>query len=587
MKKLSVLILTVVSLFAGFQGFAQQPNDLCYYTDASGNIWVKGVLGNGSDPTSSYLWTSATGFVSASNYFTDPNGKSIDILWALPGFSSYLGSPFSFPTRFNYYDTRFPQPPCISNQVYWSGQNVSDPISSPSLSFLQSSICACTPMATSGCIYDDGSGNLTITLYFDANEYIVDPTMYIFAPGSSAPITSATGGLSADGLHSVYVFSALETDLAWINACTAYQIYYYNASYWSNPAGGPPEVEPEKFANSIVAGPCCGTGCGTREDKVVYSINSKDVPPTGVGGPETVHFTNGTGGVWDFGDGTYAGSGVDHVIEVTHKYPSAPHTYNLNYNEIIQIFPGVPSSPIINVCQNDDQIICLPSLTVTPSLSPADAPTLADVISNNVCGDYSFTTTFENNETVTISADVNVAGANAQIIWAPGTTPQNYPDPTFTASTLGQYPYYVQSHTYTGAPISGLTIEFDYSRPYSPSGYSGTLTCPMQLVSSCVQAKQPHNTSVTQTTKSVTDEKLAPNPASDVSYLTFTLADADHVEVKVVDVAGRTVATPLQGQLSAGYHSIEIPTSTLPSGIYNVIMQTNKTVTSQKLSVLK
>jgi|GEM_PF-2741632 len=595
MKKLSILILTVVSLFVSFKGSAQAPNDLCYYTDASGNIWVKGVLGYGSDPTSSYLWTSATGFVSAYNYFTDPDGKSIDALWPLSGFSSYLGSPFGFPTRFNFYDTRFPEPPCISNQVYWSAQNVNDPISYPSLSFLQPNICPCTPMATSGCIYDDGSGNLTITLTFDANEYIIDPTMYIFAsptaitPYTSPYIASATGSLSADGLHSTYVFSALETDFpSWTDACAAYKIYYYNAQTWSSPAGGPPYYDPQDFANSIVAGPCCGTGCAIREDKVVYSVNSSDITPHFT----TVHFANGTGGVWDFGDGTYAGDGFNHVVEVDHKYPvSGPTTYSLNFNEIYNLGAPGGTGPIINVCSFTDQQICLPTLSVTPSLTSGTgyAAALLYVNANNVCNNYSFTTTYENNATVTISADVNVAGANASIIWAPGATPQTYPDPLLTMSTLGQYPYYAQSHTYTGAPLTGLTIEFDYNMSYSfaPSGYSGTLTCPMQLIDNCVQAKLPHNTSVTQTTKNVIEETLAPNPASDVSYLTFTLADADQVQVKVVDVAGRTVAIPLQGQLSAGYHSIEIPTSTLPSGIYNVIMQTNKTVTSQKLSIVK
>gem|GEM_PF-4261956 len=80
---------------------------------------------------------------------------------------------------------------------------------------------------------------------------------------------------------------------------------------------------------------------------------------------------------------------------------------------------------------------------------------------------------------------------------------------------------------------------------------------------------------------------LFPNPTDDISNLTFSLAVEQKVEIIVVDALGRIVKSAYDQVMAAGTHTLEISTSDLSAGIYNVRIQMGNNVVTQKLSVVK
>lgn len=85
----------------------------------------------------------------------------------------------------------------------------------------------------------------------------------------------------------------------------------------------------------------------------------------------------------------------------------------------------------------------------------------------------------------------------------------------------------------------------------------------------------------------VNDIRLFPNPASATARLSFTNTEKGQVSVSVTDVAGRTVATVADGIMSVGAQTVDINTSTLAAGVYNVVIRTERGQTAERLSVVK
>lgn len=68
----------------------------------------------------------------------------------------------------------------------------------------------------------------------------------------------------------------------------------------------------------------------------------------------------------------------------------------------------------------------------------------------------------------------------------------------------------------------------------------------------------------------------APNPFNPQTSLRFSLPSAGHVTLTIHDVAGRTIATLLDRDLEAGWHSAEFNGSNLASGIYLAVLRCNQ-----------
>jgi len=78
-----------------------------------------------------------------------------------------------------------------------------------------------------------------------------------------------------------------------------------------------------------------------------------------------------------------------------------------------------------------------------------------------------------------------------------------------------------------------------------------------------------------------------PNPARESATLEFTLNNNSKVVVSVVDALGRTVSVISDATLQQGAHRMNIPTSSLAAGVYNIAIRTEEGVTTQRLAVVK
>ena len=80
---------------------------------------------------------------------------------------------------------------------------------------------------------------------------------------------------------------------------------------------------------------------------------------------------------------------------------------------------------------------------------------------------------------------------------------------------------------------------------------------------------------------------LYPNPTNGAATLAFNIVKTGNVNVQVVDLTGRVVATVANETMTTGARKITIHTDNLASGVYNVQVQTEEGNFTQRLSVVK
>jgi len=81
--------------------------------------------------------------------------------------------------------------------------------------------------------------------------------------------------------------------------------------------------------------------------------------------------------------------------------------------------------------------------------------------------------------------------------------------------------------------------------------------------------------------------KVFPNPASDLTHIQFNLSEPTNVGFTIYDMTGRVVLSGASELMVAGAHQMNISTETLSSGIYNVVVTSDKGQVSQRLSIAK
>ena len=78
-----------------------------------------------------------------------------------------------------------------------------------------------------------------------------------------------------------------------------------------------------------------------------------------------------------------------------------------------------------------------------------------------------------------------------------------------------------------------------------------------------------------------------PNPFNPVTTLTASLSETGHATLAVHDLAGRRVATLLDGLQAAGEHMVVFHAGELPSGTYFAVLRSAQGVDTQKLLLVK
>jgi len=81
--------------------------------------------------------------------------------------------------------------------------------------------------------------------------------------------------------------------------------------------------------------------------------------------------------------------------------------------------------------------------------------------------------------------------------------------------------------------------------------------------------------------------KNFPNPFNSTTKFAFGLPEAGQVSVKVFDLAGRTIATLVDGNLTAGNHIAVWTADAAPAGLYLVKMQAGSFSDTRKVTLLK
>jgi len=79
---------------------------------------------------------------------------------------------------------------------------------------------------------------------------------------------------------------------------------------------------------------------------------------------------------------------------------------------------------------------------------------------------------------------------------------------------------------------------------------------------------------------------LYPNPVSDELNIDFSLENAGHVRISVIDIVGREVAIITDANFNAGKQHLNFATMTLRKGMYIVKMQSDKETSIRKIEVL-
>lgn len=78
-----------------------------------------------------------------------------------------------------------------------------------------------------------------------------------------------------------------------------------------------------------------------------------------------------------------------------------------------------------------------------------------------------------------------------------------------------------------------------------------------------------------------------PNPFNPATNITFHLPHSTYIKLSVVNILGETVQTLIDGYNLSGYHTVSFDGSTLASGIYLVVLETDQFRTSKKMILLK
>jgi hypothetical protein len=85
----------------------------------------------------------------------------------------------------------------------------------------------------------------------------------------------------------------------------------------------------------------------------------------------------------------------------------------------------------------------------------------------------------------------------------------------------------------------------------------------------------------------LTELAVYPNPAKEVAKLNFSLEKASNLTIAVYDQLGQLVQVVSNSQFNAGVNQVEINTSSLNSGIYNIRIDAENGSLSQRISVIK
>ncbi|MBX3044177.1 MAG: T9SS type A sorting domain-containing protein [Candidatus Kapabacteria bacterium] len=82
-------------------------------------------------------------------------------------------------------------------------------------------------------------------------------------------------------------------------------------------------------------------------------------------------------------------------------------------------------------------------------------------------------------------------------------------------------------------------------------------------------------------------DEVKPNPARDISTVSFSIGNDMDVTVSLFDINGKEIQVISRGMLNAGVHNFDINLSQIPSGSYTVVLKSGDVLLNSKLNVVK
>lgn len=82
-------------------------------------------------------------------------------------------------------------------------------------------------------------------------------------------------------------------------------------------------------------------------------------------------------------------------------------------------------------------------------------------------------------------------------------------------------------------------------------------------------------------------EQNYPNPFNPVTTISFSLPEASFVRLAVFDMSGKEVISLVEGVRNAGTHSVQVDAARLPSGVYIYRLQSEQSILTRKMTLLK
>jgi CubicO group peptidase (beta-lactamase class C family) len=111
---------------------------------------------------------------------------------------------------------------------------------------------------------------------------------------------------------------------------------------------------------------------------------------------------------------------------------------------------------------------------------------------------------------------------------------------------------------------------------------------PANLVTSIGDIILPFTTNTEEISLAADSDLLLqnyPNPASNFTNISYSLPNSNFVELRIYDLNGRVMLTPVQQQQTAGDYDIVLPLDKLPAGIYVYTLQIGQNLHSRRMIV--
>ena len=78
-----------------------------------------------------------------------------------------------------------------------------------------------------------------------------------------------------------------------------------------------------------------------------------------------------------------------------------------------------------------------------------------------------------------------------------------------------------------------------------------------------------------------------PNPFNPSTKISFGIPESGNVNLKILDISGKEVASLVNGYFSAGNYSVNFRPENIASGIYFYVIQAGNFVESRKMTLIK